>query len=84
MKITVQFDKKLQKITGYDSFTSECSEGITFLEFIYFLFESYPLIQKRYPPGVIGMNVNNLRPLESTELKDGDVVKLWVAKEKIH
>ena len=84
MKVIVQFDKKLQKITGYDSFTSECSEGLTFLEFLYFLFESYPDIQNLYPPGTIGMTLNNLRPTDFSILSDGDIVKLWVAKEKIH
>lgn len=84
MKITVQFDKQLEKITHYKTFISEVSEDLTFLEFLYFLFESYPLIQKRYPPGVIGMTLNDLRPTDFSALHDGDVIKLWVAKEKIN
>lgn len=84
MTITVQFDKKLEKITGYDSFPSVCSEGLTFLEFLYFLFQSYPKIEALYPSRTIGMTLNNLRPTDFSILHDGDVVKLWVVSEKIH
>ena len=84
MTITVQFDKKLEKITGYASFHSECSKGLSFVQFLYFLFQSYPKIEELYPPGTIAMTVNNLRPNDFSILYDGDVVKLWVVQEKIH
>lgn len=84
MDITVEFDEKLKNITKQKSFISHCSNGLTFLEFLYFLFESYPQIQEKYPPGVIGMAVNDLKPSDFTQLREGDVIKLWVVKEKIN
>ncbi|OGK09520.1 hypothetical protein A2767_03295 [Candidatus Roizmanbacteria bacterium RIFCSPHIGHO2_01_FULL_35_10] len=84
MTITVQFDKKLEEITGYASFHSECSEELSFVQFLYFLFQSYPKIEQLYPPGTIGMTLNNLRPTDFSILHHGDVLKLWVVKEKIH
>jgi len=44
-----------------------------------FIFDSYPEIPKLYPPGSIGLKLNNKLPTEFDHLEDGDKIELWVS-----
>ena len=70
--ITITFDSNLQKITGKETEESMVNDGIPFMQFLFFLFSSYPEIQTTYPPGTLGFLVNDQPPKEGTELHDGD------------
>lgn len=78
--ITVEVDQMLSHITELSSFESTISEGMPFIQFLFFLFKSYPEIEKRYPPGALAMTLNGHPPTDFELLEDGDVVKLWVMK----
>ena len=77
-KIIVSFDPNLQRITGTASEEVVVNDGISFLQFLFFLFESYPEMQTSYPPGKLGFLVNDEPPGEDCTLRDGDRV-LFVA-----
>ena len=70
--ITISFDDNLQKITGKATEKSMISDGMPFMQFLFFFFESYPEIREAYPPGTLGFAVNGKSPQEDTKLHDGD------------
>lgn len=71
-KITISFDTNLQHITGTASEVAEVNDGILFLQFLYFLFQSYPEIERTYPPGKLGFLLNDEPPRDHAQLHDGD------------
>lgn len=74
MNVTNCYDKMLQAITGRAFEPVIVSEGITFVEYLYFIFSSYPEIEERYPPGFVGFLINGKRPTDFTILKEGDII----------
>ena len=66
----------MKKITKKDFDEPVVSEGLSFPNFLYFLFSSYPEIQKKFPPGKLGFLLNGKKPAENDILKDGDELKL--------
>ncbi|MDP2946460.1 MAG: hypothetical protein Q8N61_03370, partial [bacterium] len=52
------------------------SEGIRFVNMLDFIFTSYPKIKKTYPPGKLGLLLNNRPPKDSDTLQDGDEIIL--------
>ncbi len=76
IKIKISYDEELKKITEKDSEEAVVSEGIRFVQFLGFIFASYPEIEKNYPPGKLGLLLNNRRPQDLDTLKDGDEVTL--------
>ncbi len=81
IRVTVYFCKKLQKITGKSSEVIVTSSNTPFLFFLYVIFTSYPLIQETYPPGLIGLLLNDQPPQDFSLLENNDVVKLEVASQ---
>ena len=79
IKIQIIYDKKLQKLTGVANEKAIVSEGLNFLMMFKFIFYSYPEIPKLYPPGSIGLKLNNKLPTEFDHLEDGDKIELWVS-----
>lgn len=77
-KITVFYDRKLEKITGKGSEIVLVNEGMSFSFFLKIIFESYPEIEKKYPPGVLGFSVNGKPPKEYDVLENGDKVKFSI------
>ncbi len=76
IKVKIFYDEFLQRITNKDFEETMISEGLSFAMFLYFIFSSYPAIQKEFPPGQLGLLLNNKKPNHSDVLKDGDEVKL--------
>lgn len=75
IKIRIFYDENLKEITGKDFEESIVSEGLSFAGLLYFIFSSYPEIQKSFSPGKLGMLLNGKRPEKSDILNDGDEVK---------
>lgn len=48
------------------------NDGISFIQFLFFLFSSYPEIQTTYPPGTLGFLLNGKPPRDGATLHDGD------------
>ena len=82
-KIIVSYDKTLQKITGKKEEEMIVSEGISFLLFLGMIFSSYPAIEFKYPPGVLGFTVNGKPPDDFEILNDGDKIFFTVGSEFI-
>lgn len=76
IKIKILYDNNLKEITKKDSEEAVVSEEMSFVNFLYFIFSSYPEIKKRYPPGQLGLLLNNRRPNDFDILHDGDEVIL--------
>lgn len=79
IKVQIIYDEKLQKITGVDHEEAFVSEGIRFVMFLKFIFDSYPEIPKFYPPGSMGLSLNGKPPTEFEILNNGDKIKLSVS-----
>jgi len=62
IKIKIFYDKDLKEITQKNSEESIVSEGIYFIDLLYFIFSSYPEISKIFPPGKLGLLLNGERP----------------------
>ena len=80
IKVQIIYDKELQKITRVASEEAIVSEGLNFLMMLKFIFDSYPEIQKQYPPGSIGLRLNDRRPTEFEILNNGDEIGLSVSQ----
>lgn len=72
LKVNITYDHNLQKITGKDGEESIISKGMTFMQFLFFLFSSYPEIKDIYPPGKLGFLVNGEPPRMNDVLHEGD------------
>ncbi|MGB9743630.1 MAG: MoaD/ThiS family protein [Minisyncoccales bacterium] len=79
IKIKIFYDENLKKITGKNFEEAVVSEGMTFVNQLYFIFSSYPEIEKRYPPGKLGLLLNNRPPKDFDILRDGDEIILKTA-----
>lgn len=76
MKVQIVYDEELRKITKVEREEALVSEGIKFVMFLKFIFDSYPKIPKRYPTGSIGLLLNGRPPAEYEILNEGDEIKL--------
>lgn len=76
IEIKIFYDKNLKEITGKNSEISMVSEGLSFANFLYFIFSSYPEIQRKFPPGKLGFLLNGKKPLDNDILKHGDELRL--------
>lgn len=77
IKVRIIYDKTLQKITKTEQETSIVNKGIVFIYLLYFIFQSYPEIEEKYPPGKLIILVNDIPVTDEYYLlKNGDVVKL--------
>jgi len=81
IKVKIFYEEELKKITKKNSEEAVVSEGLKFVQFLSFVFTSYPEIQKNYPPGKLGLLLNDRRPQDSDTLKDGDEVTLKYVAE---
>lgn len=77
-KVFITYDKTLQLITEKDREECLISQNLSFLIFFQMVLESYPDIQKRFAPGVLGFAVNGHPPELDTELHDGDTIHFSV------
>ena len=80
-KVIISYDKTLQKITGKKEEEAIVSEGIPFMIFLGTIFSSYPAIELKYPPGVLGFTVNGKPPDDFGILNDGDEIFFTVGSE---
>lgn len=78
--ITFQYDTHIQKITGKKEEPAIISENMPFVLLLSILFQSYPEIEKKYPPGTLGFTVNGIPPQEYDIMQNGDTVSLKVFK----
>lgn len=78
IKVKIFYDEELKKITGKDSEEAMVSEGIKFVNMLGFIFASYPGIEKTYPPGKLGLLLNNRPPKDSDVLQDGSEIILKI------
>ncbi|HSW98084.1 MAG TPA: hypothetical protein VLF89_09735 [Candidatus Saccharimonadales bacterium] len=76
IQVTAFYDKAIQKITGTKSDPIIVSKGMTFLMLLFNIFASYPEIEKKYPPGKLGLLLNGKPPTDFDILQDGDKVLL--------
>jgi predicted ABC-type sugar transport system permease subunit len=74
--IEVFYGKELQKITGSASEQMMLSSGVTFIYLLQCIFMSYPEIEEKYPPGVLGILINGTPPTGNMALFEGDRVEL--------
>ena len=78
MKVKIFYDKELKKITEKDSEEAVVSEGLKFINMLGFIFASYPEIEKTYPPGKLGLLLNDRLPKDFDVLQDGDKIMLKI------
>ena len=82
IKIKIFYDENLKGITGKSSEVSIVSEGLSFVNFLYFIFSSYPEIQRRFPPGKLGFLLNGKKPNEYDVLNGGDELRFIGIEDK--
>lgn len=76
IKVKISYDDTLKEITGKNEEIAWVNEGMLFAILLSMVFSSYPEIKKRYPPGKLGLLLNNRRPQDFDILNDGDEIVL--------
>lgn len=79
VSITIRYDPIIQKITGKEEDPMILSEGSLFQYVLLNVFEVYPEIQEKYPPGVLGFIRNGGDLFPSLPMQNGDVILFTVA-----
>lgn len=75
IRVKIFYDEALKEITGKDFEEARVCENLTFVNFLYFVFSSYPEIKKQFGPGTLGFSVNGKAPSDNEILREGDVVR---------
>ncbi len=83
-KITITYDKTLQLITDRESEECIISNRVPFFFILTSVLESYPEMQKRFPPGSLGFAINGKPPEVNTLLKDGDIIHFSIPSPGKH
>jgi len=78
IKVKIFYNNELKKITGKDFEEAVVSENLNFINFLNFIFSSYPEIPKRFIPGTLGFLLNGKEPKENDILKDKDKLEILV------
>jgi len=78
MRLTVRYNKELQKITNCTEEPIFMGVGGTFYYLLMNVFMSHPEIEQQYPPGVLLFNVNGCPPKLHSPLFDGDIIEFGV------
>ena len=78
IRIEVFYNVKLQEITGVESEVVFMSEGSTFVYLLQNVFMAHPGIEEKYPPGTLGLTINEYPPKPHSPMFDGDKVMFLV------
>jgi len=81
IKVDILYDEELLKITGKASEPAIISDNLQFVQFLNFIFTSYPEIQVKFPPGSIGFLVDGKAPQALDTFKDGDKLEIMTFKQ---
>lgn len=76
IKIKIVYEGSLKDITEKDCEEAIISRGLEFVNFLGFIFSSHPGIEQTFPPGTLGILLNNKPPQTREILKNGDIVRL--------
>jgi hypothetical protein len=76
ISIILRFDTTLQEITGSGEMSIFTSEGAPFLFLLGSIFDMFPEIEKKYPPGCLALTINDIPPTPQTVLYERDIVAL--------
>ena len=80
VSVTITYSLALQEITGKAMESLIVAEGTPFMHFLLDIFEAYPEIQNRYPPGTVSMLINDQPPTEEYLMKNGDTLTLQILR----
>ena len=76
--IRITYDETIQRLTGVAEDISYASPGAPFVMVFNSILFEHPEIQKNFPPGVLGIELNGGRPDVDTLLQDGDRIHLLI------
>lgn len=76
--IRITYDETIQEFTNVAEDISYASPGAPFLMVFNSILFEHPEIQKNFPPGVLGIELNGGRPDVDTMMQDGDRIHLLI------
>lgn len=80
IEIRITYDETIQRLTNVAEDISYASPGASFLMILNSILFEHPEIRKKFPPGVLGIELNGGRPAADTLLQDGDRIHLLIPK----
>lgn len=75
--INTYFHGEIKTTIGTSHMPVVLSPNSTIEIFLYFLFESYPELENKFPPGTLGFTVNQVRPTEEQTLLNNDKIDFY-------
>ncbi|MBN1552976.1 hypothetical protein JW979_15990 [bacterium] len=81
VKIYLEFDNRLQRITGTSRETIEVSEGTPFLMLLQAVLGTYHAITQTYSVSDIGISLNGHAPHDDETLTAHDTVTLMITED---
>jgi hypothetical protein len=80
--VYLEFDSKLQLITGTAREEIELTEGTPFIMFLQAILETYPRIIENFAMSSLAFSVNGIAPTIRATLSKNDVISLLVANNR--
>lgn len=78
VKVKIFYDQILQKITETPFEEAMIFKNLIFVQFLSFIFSSYPKIPQNYPAGSIGFSLNGKAPTDFDLLEENDEVRFFI------
>jgi len=82
--IVVHYQGTISTITEKECEGIQIVQGMPFLMLLNLVFEIYPEIMKTYPPGRIGLMLNDHPPTDFEAMKDNDQVYLTTSEHFVN
>lgn len=78
INIHLYFDDEIAETTGDHYMKIILSPDTSITMLLYFLFQSYPELEQKFPPGIFAFRVNRLRPYEHQLMQNDDRVDFYI------
>lgn len=76
LTLHIIYEGRVAHVTGKASEYVIVSEGLVFIDILQQIFISYPEIEKKFPPGSLGLLINGRPPIMQDMPHEGDEIAL--------
>lgn len=76
--VTIRFDERIGAVIGLREEPCVVRRGSLFIFALLWLFKLHPGLDRAFPPGALGLQINGTPPGDATTLENGDLIEFFV------